>query len=82
MVTLPKLRLVGFAPSAPAVTPVPDTDMVNDGLAPLEATVTVPVTLPLAFGANMTVNVALCDPPRVKGVEIPLIEYAGLSAET
>lgn len=83
MVTLPKLRFVGFAPSAPGATPVPDTPIANDGLEPLEAIVTVPLMFPLDFGENVIVNVALCDAPRLSGVEIPLIENALLlSTET
>lgn len=58
-ITLPKLRLVGFALRAPEATPVPDTLMVRLGLGALDVTVTVPLALPLAFGANVTVNVAL-----------------------
>lgn len=82
MVTLPKLRLVGFALSTPGVTPVPETAIAKDGLDPLEAMVTVPLTLPLDFGANVIVNVVLCDPPRLSGVDIPLIENALLSTDT
>ena len=82
MVTLPNARLVGFALSAPGVTPVPDKAIANDGLGPLEAIVTVPLMFPLDFGANVTVNVVLCDAPRLSGVEIPLIENAVLSTET
>ena len=82
MVTLPKLRLVGFALSAPGVTPVPDTVIAKDGLEPFEATVTVPLMLPLDFGENVIVNVVLCDPPRLSGVDIPLIVNALLSTDT
>src|SRR5262249_62025594 len=49
-VMLPKLRLVGFAPSAPAVTPVPVRGMVRVGLEALEVMVTEPVALPAAVG--------------------------------
>jgi hypothetical protein len=82
MVTLPKLRLVGFALSAPGETPVPETVIANDGLDALELMVTVPAVLPLDFGANAIVNVALCDPARLSGVVIPLMENAVLSTET
>ena len=82
MVTLPRLRLVGFALSAPGVTPVPDTAIAKDGLDPSEVMVTVPAAVPLDFGANATVNVALCDAARLSGVVIPLIENAVLSTET
>ena len=82
MVTLPKLRLVGFALRAPGEMPVPDTAIDNDGLGPLEAMVTVPAEFPLAFGANVMVNVALWDAVSVSGVVRPLIENAELSTET
>jgi len=81
IVTLPKLRLVGFALSAPAVIPVPDTAIANDGLDPLEVMVTVPVAPPLDFGAKVSVNVVLWDAPRLTGVEMPLIENEALSTE-
>ena len=71
--TLPKGRLVGFALSAPGVTPVPDTAIVSVGFAAFEETVTVPLTLPLAVGVNVTVKVALLDAATVAGVEMPLI---------
>ena len=81
--TLPRLRLVGFALRAPAgATPVPETDIVNVGFAPLEATVTVPLALPLDVGANVTVNVVLWDAPSETGVDIPVIENAELLTET
>ncbi len=57
-VTLPKLRLVGFEPSAPAATPVPDNGMVSVGLEALEVMVTLPLKLPADAGANLTVKVA------------------------
>lgn len=58
-VTLPKLRLVGFDPKVPGVTPVPDTLMVKVGFEPFEVIVTVPDALPAAAGANLTLKVAL-----------------------
>jgi len=82
IVMLPKLRLVGFALSAPGVTPVPDTGMVNDGLDPLDAMVTVAAAFPLDLGANVIVNVALWDAARVSGVVMALIENAVLSTDT
>jgi len=47
-VTLPKLRLVGLAPSAPVVTPVPDRAIVRDESEAFELMVTVPLALPEA----------------------------------
>jgi hypothetical protein len=79
---LPKPKLVGLAPSAPGATPVPETAIVKLGLGPSEAMVTVPLAFPPAFGANVTVNVALFDAPSVTGIEIPLIENAELLTET
>jgi hypothetical protein len=58
-VTLPKLRLVGFAPSAPDATPEPDNGMLREGLEAFEVIVTLPLTLPADAGVNVTVKVAL-----------------------
>ena len=57
-VTLPKLRLVGFDPSAPAATPVPDRGSIKGESEASEVIVTAPVALPLACGAKATVRVA------------------------
>src|SRR5215469_7109006 len=72
-VMLPKLRLVGFGPSAPAVTPVPVRGMVRVGLEALEVTVTVPVALPAAVGVNVTLKVALWPAASVAGAVMPLM---------
>lgn len=50
MVTLPKLRLVGFDVKVPGVTPVPDNGIDSEGLEPLEVMVTVPLALPAPAG--------------------------------
>ena len=71
-VTLPKLRLVGFAPSVPGATPVPDNGMLRVGLEALDVTVTLPLALPADDGANETVNVALWPAVKVTGAVIPL----------
>ena len=71
-VTLPKLRLLGFDPSAPGATPVPDNGMLRVGSEAFEVTVTVPLALPVDCGAKATVNVALCEAFRVTGAVIPL----------
>jgi hypothetical protein len=72
-VTLPKLRLVGFAASDPtAAFPVPVSDIVNAGFEAFEVRVTVPLAAPLVRGANVTVKVVLWDAFRVNGVVIPL----------
>ena len=71
-VTLPKLRLVGFDPSVPAVTPVPDRAIVSVGLDAFEVIVILPLALAGVVGANATVNVALCPAAKVVGAVIPL----------
>jgi len=71
-VTFPKLRLVGFDPSVPCVTPVPVTGMVRVGLDAVEAMVTLPLALAADIGANTTLNVVLWPAVSVRGVVIPL----------
>lgn len=70
--TLPKLRLVGFALSAPGVAPVPESDTVNVGFVAVESIVRVPLAPPFAVGVKVTLKVVLCPPFRVSGVLIPL----------
>ena len=69
-VMLPKLRLVGFDPSGPGATPVPDNGMVSVGA--FEVIMALPLTLPADAGVNVTVKVALCPAVSVAGVVIPL----------
>ena len=71
-VTLPKLRLAGFAPKAPGARPVPDKGIVRVGFEALEVTVTLPLALPAAAGVKVTVKPALCPAVSVTGVVIPL----------
>ena len=71
-VTLPKLKLVGFGPSAPGATPVPANGMVSDGLEAFEVIVIVPLALPADAGVNVTLKVALCPDVRVTGAGMPL----------
>ena len=71
-VTLPKLRLVGFDLSVPGATPVPDSGVVRVGLDALEVRVTLPLTLPVDAGVNLTVKVALWPGVSVTGAVIPL----------
>jgi hypothetical protein len=71
-VTLPKLRLVGFDPSAPNATPVPDRGTVREGFEASDVIVTVPLALPLACGAKATVKVVLWEALSVNGIVIPL----------
>jgi hypothetical protein len=58
-VTVPKLRPVGFDPSAPSASPVPDKGMVRLGLEAFDVIVILPLTLPADAGVNATVKVAL-----------------------
>src|ERR1700674_5447962 len=74
-ITLPKLSLVGFDPSAPGATPVPDNGMVSVGLEAFEVIVTLPLTLPADAGVNVTVNAALWPAVSVTGAVIPLRLY-------
>lgn len=70
--TLPKLRVAGFDPTAPGVNAFPDNGMVRFELVAVEATVTLPLTLPADAGVNVTVKVALCPAVSVAGALIPL----------
>ena len=71
-VTLPKLRLVGFDPSAPGVAPVPDRGIVRVGLEAFEVIVTLPVTVTADVGANVTLKLVLCPAVSVTGAVMPL----------
>lgn len=56
-VTVPKFNVLGEAESDPDVPPVPLNWMT--ALFTAEVTVMLPVTLPVAFGANLVVKVTL-----------------------
>ena len=71
-VTLPKLRVVGLAPSVPGVTPVPDNGIDRVGLEALDVMVMLPLALPAEDGLNETVKVVLCPAVRVRGAVMPL----------
>ena len=71
-VTLPKLRLVGFDPRVPAVTPVPERGIVRVGFVAFEVIVTLPLTLPADVGVNVTLKLALWPEVSVTGAVIPL----------
>ena len=71
-VTLPKLRLVGFDPNAPAATPVPVSGMVSVGLDAFEVIVILPLRLAADAGVSVTEKVALCPAVSVTGAVIPL----------
>src|SRR5260221_6514123 len=70
--TLPKARLVGFDPSAPAVMPVPVNGMFSVGFEAVEVIAILPLTAPAAVGLNNTLKVALCPAASVTGALIPL----------
>src|SRR5215471_21576845 len=76
-VTLPKLRVVGFDPSDPAVTPVPVRGMVSVGLEALEVMVTEPVALLAAVGVKVTLKVALWPAASVAGAVMLLMGASG-----
>ena len=71
-VTLPKVRLVGLDPSAPAVTAVPDSGIVSVGFDAVEVIVRFPLTGPVEVGANETAKLALWPAVNVTGAVIPL----------
>jgi hypothetical protein len=71
-VTLPKLRLVGFEPSAPAATPAPDNGTLRVGVGAFEVIVTLPLAFAADCGANVTLKLVLCPAASVIGAVIPL----------
>jgi hypothetical protein len=72
IVTLPKLRLVGFDPSAPGAMPAPDNGTVRVGVGAFEVMVRLPLSLAGDGGANVTLKLALCPAASVMGAVIPL----------
>jgi hypothetical protein len=70
--TLPNARAVGLAPSAPGVTPVPESGMLKLGFEPFEVTLTLPLAAPLAVGEKSTVNDVLWPAVNVRGRDRPL----------
>jgi len=65
--TLPKLTEDGLADSAPSAAPFPLNGILRVGLEPSDVTVTLPVALPLAVGANFTLKLTLCPLLSVTG---------------
>jgi hypothetical protein len=63
---------VGFDPSVPGATPVPDNAIASVGLEAFEVIVTVPLAAPAAVGVNVTLNVVLCPAVNVMGTVTPL----------
>jgi len=70
--TLPKLRLLGLEPSAPAAMPVPEIGIVSVGFEAFDVIVTLPLAAPAEVGLNATLKVALWPAISVTGVAIPL----------
>ena len=71
--TLPKLRLEGLGVSSPGPAAVPDKAMLKDGFEPLLVMTRLPVSVPVAVGANLTAKLVLCPGARVTGRLDPLI---------
>src|SRR5712692_6027104 len=70
--TLPKLRLVGLAPSKNvATTPVPLKARVRGEPGALLVMETLPLALPAAEGANCALNVVFCPAASVSGTDKP-----------
>ena len=57
--TLPKLRLVAVAVSAPAVTPVPESGTFNVGFDALLVMERLPLADPPVVGVNVTLKLTL-----------------------
>lgn len=72
-VTLPKLRLVGLAVSAPGATPVPDIGIVSVGLVALLDTEMLPVAAPVVVGAKLALKLVLWPAFSVKGKLRPVM---------
>ena len=72
--TLPKLRLLGFAPSRKvAAAPVPLRAIVNGEPGALPTKETEPVTLPVVVGAKVVLNVVLPPAAIVAGTVRPVM---------
>src|SRR5260370_40098089 len=73
--TIPKPRLVGFAPSRNvAAPPVPLKGIASGELEALPTSDTLPDALPTPAGANAALKFVLCPGLSVKGRVRPLIE--------
>jgi hypothetical protein len=58
-VTVPKLRVFGFAPSVPCETPVPESAIFRVGFEALDVTAMLPFALEAEAGVNVTLKVVL-----------------------
>ncbi len=72
-VTVPKLRLEGIDPKAPAAIPLPDNATVSVGFDAVELTVRVPLAVTADAGVNLMVSAVLWPPASVIGVLTPLM---------
>lgn len=78
--TLPKLKLEGFAVSAPGVTPVPDKAMLSVGLLALLMMARLPLADPALEGAKVTLTDLFWPAASVKGsVNAPRLKPVPLS---
>ena len=71
--TLPKLKVVGLAATAPSAVPLPLRGILSVGFDPSDVMVTLPVALPVAVGANFTLKLTLCPAFNVTGNANPLM---------
>ena len=72
--TLPKLKVAGET-LKPACAPVPDKLIVSGDPGASLVTLIVPVALPAAVGANLTLSVTVCEAFKVAGVVTPVTLY-------
>src|ERR1700733_6439412 len=70
--TFPNARLVGFAVSAPCVTPVPESGILKLESEPVEVILMVPLAAPATAGEKSAVNEVLWPAVNVKGKVSPL----------
>ena len=70
--TFPKARLEGFETSEPGVIPVAESAMPRDGFVASLAMVTLPLTVPAACGAKVTLKPWLCPAANVNGNVSPI----------
>ena len=61
-----------MAPSAPGVTPVPETVMDSEGFTASEVMATLPLEVPVVVGAKVMVKVVFAEAFNASGVAIPL----------
>jgi len=69
---LPKLMLAGLTERDPGVVPVPVSGIPSVGFEALELSERVPLELPLAVGAKVTLKVYVWPAFKVTGGAIPL----------